>query len=192
EPALFEDRAFDVGLITAIVFFAGIPAFFLVFSIFMQTGLGYTALQAGLTTAPFSLGSALASGLSIRLAPKIGKGILQIGAAIFSLGLLLSALIIHVAGQGLTGYELIPTLFVSGVGLGCMVAPFATIVLSGILHGHAGSASGVLATSQQVGGALGVAVIGVIFFGQIGSHAPAVSSQHATVITARLEEQHVP
>jgi EmrB/QacA subfamily drug resistance transporter len=186
EPALFGDRAFVVGSSISMVFLAGIPAFFLTFSLFLQIGLGFTALQTGLTTLPFAVCSAVASGLSIRLAPKLGKRILSFGCVALVTGMIGLWLIVRAAGTGVTGYQMLPALAVCGAGLGLVVAPLINIILGGIHAGSAGSASGVLTTVQQIGGALGVAVIGIIFFGQVSGYAPVVAQSSSQTLTARL------
>ena len=192
EPQLFGDRAFVVGSAIAVVLLAGIPAFFLTFSLYVQIGLGFTALQAGLTTLPFALCSAAASGVSIRLAPKLGKRILSVGCMFLVAGMFGVWLTLGAAGTAVTGYQMIPALAVCGVGLGLVVAPLINIVLAGIHAGSAGSASGVLTTVQQVGGALGVALIGIIFFGQVSGYSPAVANARAPVLSAHLAAAGVP
>lgn len=192
EPELFGDRAFVVGSLIAMVFLAGIPAFFLTFSVYLQIGLGYSALHTGLTTLPFALLSAMASGVSIRLAPKLGKRILSLGCIALVAGLVGLWFTVRAAGTGLTSYEMIPSLAVCGMGLGLVVAPLINIVLAGIHSGAAGSASGVLTTVQQVGGALGVAVIGIIFFGQVSGYAPVVAQSSAQTLSTRLAAAGVP
>ncbi len=192
EPGLFGDRAFVVGSLIAMVFLAGVPAFFLTFSVYLQIGLGYSALHTGLTTLPFALLSAMASGLSIRLAPKLGKRILSLGCIALLAGLVGLWFTVRAAGTGITSYAMIPSLAVCGLGLGLVVAPLVNIVLAGIHSGAAGSASGVLTTVQQVGGALGVAVIGIIFFGQVSGYAPVVARSSAQTLAARLSAAGVP
>ncbi|GAC1575479.1 MAG: MFS transporter [Candidatus Dormibacteria bacterium] len=192
EPELFGDRGFVVGSSITMVFLAGIPAFFLTFSLFVQIGLGFSALQAGLTTLPFAVCSASASALSIRLAPRIGKRILSVGCVALVTGMIGLWLIVTSVGTGVTGYQMIPALAVCGVGLGLVVAPLINIVLAGIRTGAAGSASGVLTTVQQIGGALGVAVIGIIFFGQVTSYAPTVATSQAAVLASRLSAAGLP
>src|SRR4029450_12113540 len=71
---LFRQRSFVPGLLLAGLFSMGIPAFFLTFSLWLQIGLGFSALHAGLTGAPFAVGSAVASAGSVRLAPDLGGG----------------------------------------------------------------------------------------------------------------------
>ena len=192
EPELFGDRAFVVGSLIAMVFLAGIPAFFLTFSLYLQIGLGYSALHTGLTTLPFALLSAAASGVSIRLAPKLGKSILSVGCVLLVAGVIGLWLTVNAAGTSVSSYQMIPALAVCGMGLGLTVAPLINIILAGINAGSAGSASGVLTTVQQVGGALGVAVIGIIFFGQVSGYAPVVAQSSAQTLSARLAATGVP
>ncbi len=192
EPQLFGDRAFVVGSTIAMVFFAGIPAFFLTFSLYVQIGLGFSALHAGLTTLPFALCSAGASGVSIRLAPKLGKRILSVGCVLLVLGVIGLWITLALAGTGVSSVDMIPALAVCGTGLGFVVAPLINILLAGIQAGSAGSASGVLTTVQQIGGALGVAIVGIIFFGQVSSYAPVAAQSSAQTLAARLVSTGVP
>ncbi|HEX4579430.1 MAG TPA: MFS transporter [Candidatus Dormibacteraeota bacterium] len=192
EPRLFGDRAFVVGSAIAMVFFAGIPAFFLTFSLYIQIGLGFSALHAGLTTLPWALAAAIASGISIRLAPRLGKRILSLGCIALVIGIAALWLTVKTAGTAVNSYEMIPALALGGVGLGLVVAPLINIILAGIQSGFAGSASGVLTTVQQIGGALGVAVIGIIFFGQVSSYAPVVAQSSAQQLSAQLTAAGLP
>jgi len=84
-----------------------------------------------------------------------------------------------------TSFDLIPSFLVSGMGLGTVVAPLLNIILSGVPGRDAGSASGVLTTFQQLGGAVGVAVIGVIFFGVLSAR----STDSVTPVAAQLQTQ---
>ncbi len=187
EPALFTDRSFVAGLLVMATFISGIPAFFLTFSIFLQAGHGLSALQTGLTTLPFSIASAFASGFSIRLAPKIGKRILSLGCVLLVIGMCSVLATLNIVGEGnFAGWYLIPALAISGLGMGCVIAPLANIVLGGIHHGNAGSASGVLTTVQQVGGAMGVAIVGVIFFGLLTSHSTQIAGDRSSDFQAKL------
>src|SRR5216683_6317992 len=141
---LFGHPEFSVGMAIAMTFFLGIASFGLVLTLFLQLGLGFTPLHAGLSFLPFSLGVLVSSGAAARLAPRFGRGVTLVGA---------------------------------GLGLGAVIAPLADIVLDRVPHQDAGSASGVFNTGLQVGNSIGIAVIGVIFFGMLGSQAgPAASA----------------
>ncbi|HEV8374289.1 MAG TPA: MFS transporter [Actinomycetota bacterium] len=192
DPALFRQRAFVAGLLVAGIFFMGIPAFFLIFTLWLQIGLGFSALHAGLTGVPFAVGSALASAASVRLAPRLGRRILSAGSLLLAAGMLGLIWTVDRYGGATHSWQLIPALAVCGLGLGSVIAPLVNIVLAGIRRQDAGSASGVLTTVQQVGGAIGVAVIGVIFFGLLGSHAATVGNQLAPRLRTELEATGMP
>jgi EmrB/QacA subfamily drug resistance transporter len=190
--SLFRNRAFVIGLLLFISFFSGLPSLFLTLNLWLQLGLGFTALHSGLTIVPFAVGSGSASGLSIRLIPRFGKRILLIGAALASAGVVVTIYTVHVVGTDLHSWQMIPAMFIGGVGLGFVVAPSLNFVLAGIGSRDVGSASGVLTTVQQIGGALGVAAIGVIFFGQLGANADRVSSQQVAQIRQQLAAARLP
>jgi EmrB/QacA subfamily drug resistance transporter len=190
--SLFRNRAFVVGLLIFIVFFSGLPSFFLTVNLWLQLGLGFTALHSGLTIVPFAVGSGLASGLSIRLVPRFGKRVLIAGAGLATIGVLITIYSIHVIGTDLHSWQTIPAFFIGGVGLGLLIAPSLNFILAGIGGADVGSASGVLTTVQQIGGALGVAAIGVIFFGNLGSHADVVTAGQAPQIRQQLAVASLP
>lgn len=173
---LFRERSFRVGIGVSLVFFSGLGAFFFTFTLYLQIGFGLTPLQAGLTTFPFAIGSGLASARSAKLTERLGTKILWIGASLLSLGMLAVIATLHLIGTDLRSYEIYPSLLVSGVGLGLFIAPITNVVLAGIRSEGAGSASGVLSTMQQVGGAVGVALLGVLFFSLLGANADRSSA----------------
>jgi EmrB/QacA subfamily drug resistance transporter len=178
-PALFADRAFTVGLLTAMVFFLGVGAYFLTFSLWLQIGLGFDPLGAGLAGLPFAVGSALGSAASVRLVPRLGNRALLVGAAMLTLGMLGVMGTIELVGTGLRGWQLAPVLLVCGLGMGQVIAPLLNAILAGVQRRNAGAASGVLSTANQVGGAVGVAVVGVLFFTLLAS---AANGATATVV----------
>ncbi len=92
---LFRQRPFVSGLLLSLIFFMGISAFFLTFTIYLQIGLGFTALHAGLTTVPFAIFSAIASGASVRLAPRLGTRVLHLGTLLLTSGMGAVILTIH-------------------------------------------------------------------------------------------------
>ena len=174
---LFGQRAFSVGIAIAMTFFLGVTSFALILTLFLQIGLGFTALHAGLTFLPFSGGVLLASGAAARLAPKFGRGVTMTGALVIAAGMAGLILIVRHYGQAVTTAELLPALIVAGLGMGAVLAPLADILLAGVRKEDAGSASGVFNTSIQLGASIGVAVIGVIFFGLLGTQSgPAAAS----------------
>jgi EmrB/QacA subfamily drug resistance transporter len=192
DPALFGQRGFVAGLAVAGIFFMGIPAFFLTFSLWLQIGLGFSALHAGLTGAPFAVGSALASAASVRLAPSLGRRILSAGCLLLVAGMAALIWTVDRYGGAVHSWQLLPALLVCGLGLGSVVAPLVDVVLAGIRGQDAGAASGVLSTVQQVGGAVGVAVLGVVFFGLLGSQAAGVAGDVIPRLRGELQAAGLP
>jgi EmrB/QacA subfamily drug resistance transporter len=189
---LFSDRAFRVGLLLSMVFFAGLPTFFFTFTLYLQIGLGYTALGAGLTGFSFAVGSGLASSRSDKLARRLGNGALKVGTALLAVGMALVLLTVRLVGVHPHGYQFVPALLVAGMGLGFFIAPVTNIILAGIHSRAAGSASGVLSTAQQIGGAVGIAVVGVIFFTLIGANAGSSSNRVTPELRRELSALPLP
>lgn len=171
--SLFKERGFALGMITILVFYSGNPALYFVLALYLQLGLGFSALAAGLTFVPLSLSFAISSLLSPRLMPLIGAWLVRGGAIIAIVGELLLLFLVQQAGTVVQGQQLLIPLVVMGVGQGMVLAPLIPMILAGIQVQHAGAASGVLTTTMQIAGALGVAIIGIIFFTALGKTVPA-------------------
>lgn len=170
---LFRQRSFTVGLLISLVFFAGIPSFFFIFFLTLQVGLAYSPVLAGAVSLAFAVLVAVGSARSAAVAKRIGTWTLLIGTLLSVAGMLGVMFTARWAGAGLTGWDLLPSLVVGGLGTGLFLAPCINIILAGIRAQDAGAASGVLSTMQQVGAALGIAVIGILFFGQLRDGGPA-------------------
>ena len=189
--SLVKDRAFVSGSLLALIFFAGLPAFFFTLSQYLQFGYGFSPLVAGLTVFPFAAGNIVSSVLSNRVASRIGARVLTIGAAIVVAGAAGMWAVVHSVGVDLSSVDLTGVLVVGGFGLGFFLPPLTNIILAGIHSRAAGAASGVLTTVQQIGGSLGVALVGVVFYGVLSSFAPtaattAIPRLHAELTAAGL------
>ncbi|MGK3940840.1 MFS transporter [Streptomyces caeruleatus] len=171
ELSLFRVKSFAAGIAVQTVFGVGLGIFFLVWTLYMQTGLGWSPLRAGLTGVPFSLAVSTAAGLSVqKLVPRFGRGVLQAGALLMAVGVLLYLWEAERYGMGISSWQMALPLVVMGVGMGLIVAPLTDAVLSEVPREHAGSASGLINTVQQMGNALGLGLVSVVFFGVIGDH----------------------
>ena len=164
ELGLLRSQGLGAGLFTQLAFWCGQASYFLVLALYLQSGRGLDALQAGLV---FSILAAAYLATSMRapaLTLRYGRSLIAVGALTLAAGhgLVLLAVL---AGGGI-GW-LVPGLVLAGAGMGLTVTPLTTTVLAHARPERAGAVSGVLSTMQQVGGALGVAVTGVIFFGAL-------------------------
>ncbi|MET9913784.1 MFS transporter [Streptomyces sp. NPDC006476] len=171
EPSLFKERSFVAGLLVMLSFFAIISGLFFPFTLYLQVGLGFSPLAAGLATVPFSFGAMITSSFSAVLAIKMGRKVLSIGMVIMGVGMVALIWTIDHFGSATGGWDLAPALAVLGLGLGFVISPVVDIVLGGVPVEHAGSGSGVLSTADQLGAAAGVAVIGVLFFNLLAGQA---------------------
>lgn len=192
ELGLFGSRGFSAGLLVTVFNTAGIAGFALPFVLFLQIGFGFSPLQAGLAFLPFSLGSMLASGLAVPFGPRLGRNLLMLGAAISTISFLALMGVLQHYGSGLHSAHLILPLAGYGIGFGLIIVPLTDIVLAGVPEREAGSASGVLGTAQQLGNAIGVAVVGVVFFGLLGSQAPQSVAQIAPQMQMALQSMGLP
>ncbi|MFL1901104.1 DHA2 family efflux MFS transporter permease subunit [Streptomyces tauricus] len=166
ELSLFKVKSFAAGIAVQTVFGIGLGIFFLVWTLYMQTGLGWSPLRAGLTGVPFSIAVSLAAGLSVqKLVPRFGRKVLQAGALTMATGVLLYIWESERYGLSIASWQMALPLVVMGVGMGLIVAPLTDAVLSEVPREHAGSASGLINTVQQMGNALGLALVSVVFFG---------------------------
>jgi len=192
-PHLFVHRAFVAGIALLGAFYAVVSGFFLIFTLFLQVGLGYGILKAGLTTIPFSIGVSVAAGLSgPLLVPRFGRNIITLGPVLLAAGFALFVWTLRHLGGTISPLELAPSLIVAGIGMGCVVASVYPFILAEVELKNAGSASGVINTVGQIGGAMGVAAIGVIFFGLIGSQATTSANAVKADLTASLTKAGVP
>jgi EmrB/QacA subfamily drug resistance transporter len=176
---LFRERAFTAGLVATLVFFASLASFYLVFALYVQFGRGLNALDAGLIFVPIGVGYMTTSIAARHVAARIGRQVIALGGLMRVVGL--GLLILTVERIGVHGHIawLVPALAIDGAGVGFVVAPVASTVLSRITPHHAGAASGVLTTGIQIGNAIGVAIIGVIFYGLLDPAGGAGSYAHA-------------
>ncbi|GHF17311.1 DHA2 family efflux MFS transporter permease subunit [Streptomyces griseoluteus] len=168
ELSLFRVRSFAAGIAVQTVFGVALGVFFLVWTLYMQIGLGWSVLRAGLTGVPFSLAVSTAAALSVQfLVPRFGRKVLQAGALTMGLGVLLYIWESDRYGLAIASWQMALPLVVMGAGMGLIVAPLTDAVLSEVPREHAGSASGLINTVQQMGNALGLGLVSVVFFGQI-------------------------
>jgi len=167
---LFRVPAFAAGMGIQLAFFAGMQGFFIAFALWLQAGEHFSPLKAGLTAVAFSVGSFIAAPVAVPLAQKAGRRILAGGAVLMVAGIGGVALAAPHVGVNGSPWPIVPGLVVAGAGLALLVIPLVNVVLAAVPAEVAGGASGLFSTAQQLGGALGVALLGSVFFGYLGGH----------------------
>jgi len=177
---LFRIPAFAAGLSVQVAFSAGMQGFFLAFALWLQAGEHFSPLKAGLTAVAFSVGSFIGAPVAVPLAQRHGRRVLALGGVLMVAGIAgISLAAPHVGVNG-SPWPVVPGLVVAGAGLALLVIPLVSVVLAAVPVEAAGGASGLFSTAQQLGGAVGVALLGTVFFGYLTGH----SFQAAIVHTA--------
>jgi EmrB/QacA subfamily drug resistance transporter len=166
---LFRAPAFTAGVLVQLVFAAGLQGFSLILALWLQAGQHYSPVRAGVTTVAFSAGAFITAGLSVPLAARLGRWILVTGGLTMAAGTYGVLIAAHHSAAGVSPWQLAPGLVVAGAGLGFLVVPLANVVLAAVPGELAGGASGVFSTAQQVGGAIGVAMAGSVFFPRVAA-----------------------
>jgi EmrB/QacA subfamily drug resistance transporter len=138
----------------------GLFGLFFFLTLFIQTVLGYSAIRTGIAYLPFAVGVVVASALASQLVPRIGaRPLILVGAAAVAGGMFwFSRLTEH---SGYAGHLLGPQL-VSSFGLGLVFVPLSLVALHNVAEQDSGVASSLLNTGQQVGGAIGLALLGTV------------------------------
>lgn len=167
ELSLFRERGFRLGVPLVLMFWM-VTSFFLLIGLYLQDGLGYSPVAAGLLFTPLAVAFVVVSLSTGKLGRVSDDRLLIIGASVAALGLVLSALITADGGDAFPGLPLILAFLVVGAGNGCFMPTAVGAVLRRIPGDAAGSASGVLTTAQQIGYAVGVAGAGSAFFTELG------------------------
>jgi EmrB/QacA subfamily drug resistance transporter len=178
-PRLFRIPAFAAGLGLLVVWGAGMQGFFLTFALWLQAGEHFSPLKAGVTALAFSVGSFVGAPAAMPLALKHGRRVLVTGAVLMTGGAAgVLAAVSHVGAAG-SPWPVVPGLVMAGAGLALLIIPLGNVVLAVVPAEASGGASGLFSTSQQVGGAIGVALLGTVFFGWLsGGHSFAAAMSH--------------
>jgi MFS family permease len=159
-------------------------------TLYLQGILGYSPLQAGLAFVPTTVGVVIAAGLSARLVGRFGvHRLLVFGLAVAAAGL---ALFTRVPVDGSYWVDVLPASLVLALGLGNAFVPITIAATANVAASDSGLASGILNTSQQIGGALGLAILATVAaettasFGEVTPEALVSGYQRAYLIGAIL------
>jgi EmrB/QacA subfamily drug resistance transporter len=195
-PRLFRHRAFTGGVILALVYFASFTSIFFTISILWQSGLGHTALETGLVSLPFAIANIIGASQSNHLSLRFGRNVLVAGAALVTIGLVWTWLVLLLTKPAdLTSWLILVPLFLAGLGNGFFIAPNIGFIVATVEPYEAGAASGVVSAMQRIGSAIGIAIIGSVLFGTLvihGNSQDAVatgftnSATTATLVSAAL------
>ncbi len=181
--SIFRNRSLSVSNIVSLALGASIFSMFYFLSLYMQEVLGYSALKTGVGYLAIAVSIIVAAGAAQSLVAKFGvRIVMTVGMGLAACGLIYFA---QIKPDGTYLGTLLPGFLLAGVGLGLSFVPVTIGAMSGVVPNEAGVASGLITTTQQIGGALGVAVLSTIAVSAttrfIGAH-----GQTANVMTNAL------
>jgi EmrB/QacA subfamily drug resistance transporter len=162
ELSLFRSSRFTLGIVMGLVFYM-LSAFYLTFSIYLQGGLRKSPVQAGFVMLPFAVSFFLGSMASSVVMSRLKTYALSVGFALQVVGFGIVALC---ARHQVAGFE--EGLACAGIGYGLVMPGVIKAVIGHIDERHAGLASGIVMTTLQIGAALGVAIVGGVFYTILG------------------------
>jgi EmrB/QacA subfamily drug resistance transporter len=158
--SIFAVRTVRGANVVMFIVACGLFAMFFFNTLYLQRVLGYSPIEAGLAFLPFTAGIIIGAGISQKLVPALGaREVPIIGLMLAVAGLLL---FLRLTPDGTYLVDLLPGIMLTSIGMGLTFVPVTLIATSGIPDGDAGLASGLFNTSQQIGGALGLAVLSTI------------------------------
>jgi EmrB/QacA subfamily drug resistance transporter len=185
-PRFFRKRVFGVASAICLTAYFGLLGALFVIAQLLQTGLGATPLQAGLgliaMSAPMALTSPYAGALCDRIGPR------RLLTFALALGALSLAGLGVAAAPGVTYLQLAPGLALVGVSAATLFAPIQATLLGAVAPAEQGQASGAATAQRELGGVLGVAVLGAVFaaHGGAGSSAAFLAGARPALFIAAL------
>ena len=169
-PSVLRHRGFTSGLVLGLVFFAGLSGMTYVVSLFLQLGLGRTPTGAALNMVPLAAGLAVSVVAGNVLMARLGRTLVAIGLSVTLVGVVALGVLINGYGLGITVRELVPPIFLLGVGMGLCFGTIFDIALGDITSEETGSASGALNAVQQIASSIGSAAMTTVFFKAVPHH----------------------
>ncbi len=186
ELTVFAKRSYASGTLFVVVFFGTVVGFGLTVGLFLQLGLGYSPVRASLTMASWAVGAFLGTGVGSTMTARLGRRILHLGLVLMAAGLAGAYAVLRHDGASVSGPHLAVPLLVYGAGMGMIFAPLFDIIMGEIADHEVGSAAGVLESIQQLGAALGLAVLGTVFFSTVAGHGYLAAARLLALIALGL------
>lgn len=183
--SLFRLRSFRNG--NLLITIVGLGEFGLVFvlPLFLQTVLRYSAFETGLLFVSMAVGGFIGGPMAAALAIRFGpRQVVSLGMALEVAGVLGTIIGLD---SGMSGSTLAPYLFVYGIGVGLASAQLTSVILAEVPPAQSGQASGMQSTFRQVGAALGIALLGSVYVGSLGSGAESRLAEIAGLTDGQLE-----
>ena len=170
------------GLLVGTLYFTGFTGIFLVLSVHLQEGEGFSPLRSALLLTPFAVGAAVTSPLAGRLVARMGRRVTLLALSVMITGTALSAWLVTSPSDTLW-WTLAPAMFLAGIGGGGVISPTITLPLAEVPPRMGGAAGGALQTGQRIGSALGAALLMTVYQA-VGSVASAPVAARSALLAA--------
>jgi predicted MFS family arabinose efflux permease len=158
--SIFRVRSLTAANVVMFLVASGLFAMFFFNTLYLQKVLDYGPLKAGLAFLPFTAGIMISAGLASQFAPKIGvRPVAVVGMIVTAVGL---ALLARIPVHGSYVADVMPSILLTSLGMGAVFVPLTLVATTGLEDSDQGLASGLFNTSQQIGGALGLAVLSTL------------------------------
>jgi EmrB/QacA subfamily drug resistance transporter len=178
--SIFGNRSLRVSNLVSLALGASVFSMFYFLSLYMQDVLGYSALKTGIGYLAIAGAIIVAAGAAQALVAKVGlRNVMTVGMVLASGGLIYFT---QISPHGTYLGTLLPGFLLAGVGLGLSFVPVTIGAVSGVVSDEAGVASGLITTTQQIGGALGVAVLSTIAVSATTSFGTSHGHRHQEAI----------
>lgn len=165
QPQLFRTPSFSYGATISSVYFVGLTSVWVISALYLQNGLGFSALDSGLMSLPSAILSAVVPQITGRIVFTYGRKLVVAGIAVALAGIVgCIGVVLLEASHGLSAWWLLLTLSFIGVSQGMVISPNQTLTLAEVPVEYAGSSGGVMQTGQRVGTAVGLAIVTAVFF----------------------------
>ncbi len=185
-PSLLANKGFTSGLLLGLAYFAAVNGLAYVVSLFFQTALGLTPLQAALGLGPVMLGIIIASVVGRPLIPKLGRRLVVGGLIITLVGAVALWATVFAAGTAISVWAMAPALLVLGAGMGTCFSSIYDVAVGDVAPAEVGSASGALSAVQQLAAAIGAAVVTTVYFSQQTDHGAATAMTVSVAVVGSI------
>jgi EmrB/QacA subfamily drug resistance transporter len=186
--SIFKLKVMRTANITAVFMLGTLVTLFFFASLYMQQVLDYSPIKTGLAYVPIALIISVGAGISQGLVSKIAaKPVLLVGLLMAAVGMLLLARMpVHASYAA----DILPAFLISGLGLGLAFVPIQVAAFGGVAKEDSGLAAGLINTSQEAGGALGVAIVATIVFSRVPALTKAAGTDQVAILNARASVFH--
>lgn len=166
---IFSTQSFSYGTLIMTLYFMGMTSIWVLVALYMQQGVGKSALEAGMVGIPSAFVSALAANWAGRRVAKYGRKVVIGGlcCAVAGLGLCITVILLQANGY-LSIWWLMPSLVLIGLAQGAVISPNQTLTLAEVPLAYAGSSGAIMQTGQRIGTSVGIAIVTAAVFALLG------------------------